>query len=393
MNAVERRSVGALAAIYASRMLGMFMLLPVLALHARSLSDYSPVLLGLAMGAYGLTQALLQIPFGRWSDRYGRKPLITLGLLFYAAGSLVGMFAQSVALLALARGVQGAGAVSASVTALLADLTRSEVRTRAMAVIGISIGLSFVVALIAAPALDAAIGVPGIFGIMLAMALFGLALLHLAVPPEPHRHGGPEGRRLSGMLEIVARPQLRPLYFGMFALHAIMTATFLSVPQVLQDDLGLPSADHWQVYLGVFVVSIAGTVPLVLSTERGGRGGALLMLSVALAGVAQAILGLDHGHRWVVLAALTLFFASFNYLEARLPALLTHAAPAADRGAALGVFATAQFLGAFFGGAAGGILLRQFGISGVFWGCAALALGWALLVGRSGAPATEPVSG
>src|SRR5512134_157210 len=303
MNAVERRSVGALAAIYASRMLGMFLLLPVLALYARSLPDYSPLLLGLAMGAYGLAQALLQIPFGRWSDRYGRKPLITLGLGLYAVGSLVGMFAQSVALLAIARAVQGSGAVSASVTALLADLTRSEVRTRAMAVIGISIGLSFVVALIAAPALDAAVGVPGIFGIMLAMALLGLVLLHLAVPREPKLHGGPEGRRLSGMLEIVARPQLRPLYFGMFALHAIMTATFLSVPQVLQDDLGLPSADHWQVYLGVFVVSIAGTVPLVLSTERGGRGGALLMLSVALAGVAQAILGLDHGHRWVVLAA------------------------------------------------------------------------------------------
>ena len=393
MNAVERRSVGALAAIYASRMLGMFLLLPVLALYARTLSDYSPELLGLAMGAYGLMQALLQVPFGRWSDRYGRKPLITLGLLFFAVGSVIGMFAHSLALLALARGVQGAGAVSASVTALLADLTRSEVRTRAMAVIGISIGLSFVIALIAAPALDAAVGVPGIFGIMLAMALLGIALLHLAVPPEPHRHGGPESRRLSGMLEIVARPQLRPLYFGMFALHAIMTATFLSVPQVLQDDLGLASADHWQVYLGVFVVSIAGTVPLVLGTERGGRGSTLLVASVALAGVAQAILGLDHGHRWTVFAALTLFFAAFNYLEARLPALLTQAAAATDRGAALGVFATAQFLGAFFGGAGGGVLLRQLGISGVFWGCAMLALGWAVLARRTGESASEPISG
>jgi MFS family permease len=393
MNAVERRSVGALAAIYASRMLGMFLLLPVLALYARSLPDYSPVLLGLAMGAYGLTQALLQIPFGRWSDRYGRKPLITLGLGFFALGSVIGMFAHSVVLLLVARSVQGAGAVSASVTALMADLTRNEVRTRAMAVIGISIGLSFVVALITAPALDAAVGVPGIFGIMLAMALLGIALLHFAVPPEPARQGGAEGRRLSGMLEIVRRPQLRPLYFGMFALHAIMTSTFISVPQVLQDTLGIPSADHWQVYLGVFVTSIAGTVPLVLLTERTGRGGVLLVLSVALAGVSQAILGLGHGELWVVVAALTLFFAAFNYLEARLPALLTQAVPAADRGAALGVFATAQFLGAFFGGAGGGLLLRQFGISGVFWGCTVMAFGWALLAGRSGEPATETVSG
>ena len=396
MNAVERRSVGALAAIYASRMLGMFLLLPVLALYARSLADYSPLLLGLAMGAYGLTQALLQIPFGRWSDRYGRKPLITLGLGFYAVGSLVGMFAHSVALLALARAVQGAGAVSASVTALMADLTRSEVRTRAMAVVGISIGLSFVVALIVAPALDAAIGVPGLFGVMLAMALLGIVLLHFAVPPEPARHGGGEGRELSALLEIVRRPQLRPLYFGMFALHAIMTATFLSVPQVLQDDLGLPGADHWQVYLGVFVASIAGTIPLVLRTERGGPGtaGRMLVLSVALAGGAQAILGLDHGRWWGVLAALTVFFAAFNFLEARLPALLTQAAPAADRGAALGVFATAQFLGAFFGGAVGGLLLRGFGITGVFWGSAAMALSWIVVAGRPGEPApAEPVSG
>jgi predicted MFS family arabinose efflux permease len=260
-----------------------------------------------------------------------------------------------------------------------------------MAVVGISIGLSFVLALIAAPALDAAIGVPGIFGVMLAMALLGVALLHFAVPREPPRHGGPEGRKLSGLLELVRRSQLRPLYFGMFALHAIMTATFLSVPQVLLDDLGLPSAEHWQVYLGVFVVSIAGTVPLVLVTERSGpgAGGALLVLSVALAGLSQAILGLDHAHLWVVLGALTLFFAAFNYLEARLPALLTQAAPTADRGAALGVFATAQFLGAFFGGTVGGLLLRQFGISGVFWGCAGMALAWVLFAGRSGEPAPE----
>lgn len=376
-------------------MLGMFLMLPVLALHAKTLPDYTPEMLGLAMGAYGLTQALLQIPFGRWSDRFGRKPLITLGLLFYVAGSVVGIFAHSVALLALARGVQGAGAVSASITALLADLTRNEVRTRAMAVIGISIGLSFVIALVSAPALEAAVGVPGIFAIMLAMALLGIALLYLAVPAEPPRHGGPEGRPLSGMLEIVRRPVLRPLYFGVFALHAIMTATFISVPQVLQGNLGIPAAAHWKVYLAVFVTSIAGTVPLVLATERGGRGAPkLFVLSVALAGIAQALLGLDHGHFWRVLAALTLFFAVFNYLEARLPALLTQAASVSERGAALGVFATSQFLGAFAGGVTGGLLLGQFGLAGVFWGCAALAVTWAALAGRPGqAPLHGPVSG
>jgi MFS family permease len=393
MTPVERRSVGSLAAIYASRMLGMFLMLPVLALYAHTLPDYSPEMLGLAMGAYGLTQAVLQIPFGRWSDRFGRKPLITIGLLIYALGSLLGMQADTVTGLAIARGIQGAGAVSASVTALMADLTRDEVRTRAMAVIGISIGLSFVLALVVAPVLDAAIGVPGIFAVMLAMALLGLVLLHTAVPPEPERTGGAEGRKLSGMLEIVRRPQLRPLYFGMFALHSIMTATFLSVPQVLETYLLIPSEQHWKVYLGVFLASIVGTVPMVLKTERSGSAGLLFVVAVALTGVAQAMLGFDHAHLWVVMAALVLFFAVFNYLEARLPALVTQAAPVADRGAALGIFASSQFLGAFFGGVVGGVLLGRFGISGVFWGAAVMAFGWAGLAYRPALAAPAPVSG
>lgn len=365
-------------------MLGLFLLLPVLALYARQLPDYTPELLGLTMGAYGLTQALLQIQFGRWSDRYGRKPVITVGLVFYAAGSLIGAFAHSVAILFLARCVQGAGAVSAAVTALLADLTRPEVRTRAMAFVGISIGLSFVLALVLAPVLDAAVGVPGIFVIMLAMALTGLVLLHVAVPVEPVRTGGAEARQLAEMKDILTRPELRPLYAGVFALHFIMTATFLSVPQVLATDLGIAIATHWKVYLGVFVASLAGTVPLILATERGGRGGLVFVAAVLLVGCAQGLLGLDHRHLWRVLAALTLFFAVFNYLEARLPALLTQAAPGTDRGAALGIFATAQFLGAFCGGALGGILLGRFGLSGVFWGSAVVAVAWAAVAAAGG---------
>lgn len=358
-------------------MLGLFLLLPVLALHARELPDYTPVLLGLAMGAYGLTQALLQIPFGRWSDRFGRKPIIAVGLGLFAAGSLIGMLAQSVAMLIVARCVQGAGAVSAAVSALLADLTRPEVRTRAMAVIGASIGLSFVLALVLAPVLDAAIGVPGIFAIMLVMALGGIGLLVIAVPAEPVRTGGAESRSLAGLLELARRPTLRPLYAGVFALHFIMTATFLSVPQALVTDLGIATAGHWKVYLGVFVASLAGTIPLILATERSRRGGALFVVAIVFVAGAQALLGFDHRHLWVVLSGLTLFFAGFNYLEARLPAQLTLAAPGHERGAALGIFATAQFLGAFLGGALGGVLLGRFGLSGVFWGSAVVALAWA----------------
>jgi predicted MFS family arabinose efflux permease len=385
----ERRSVGALAAIYATRMLGLFLLLPVLALHARELPDYTPVLLGFAMGAYGLTQALLQIPFGRWSDRFGRKPVIAVGLALFAAGSLIGALAQTVTMLAVARCVQGAGAVSAAVSALLADLTRPEVRTRAMAVIGASIGLSFVLALVLAPVLDAAIGVPGIFTLMLVMALSGLALLGFAVPNEPPPTGGNESRSLAGLLELARRPALMPLYAGVFALHFIMTATFLSVPQALVSDLGIASAGHWKVYLGVFVASLAGTIPLILATERTGRGPALFILAILAVSVAQALLGFDHRHLWVVLGGLTLFFAGFNYLEARLPAQLTLAAPGHERGAALGIFATAQFFGAFLGGALGGVLLGRFGLAGVFWGSAVVALAWAAVAAGTRRPAAN----
>jgi len=375
---LERRSVGALAAIYASRMFGLFLMLPVLALYAHGMADYSPELLGLAMGAYGLTQALLQIPFGRWSDRYGRKPLIILGLALFAAGSVLGAMADSLVALTVARALQGAGAVSAAVTALLADLTRPEVRTRAMALIGISIGLSFVLSLVFAPVLDATVGVPGIFIAMLLMALAGIALIVFAVPSEPARSGS-DAPPLSRLYELTVRPALLRLHVGMFAMHFMITATFLAVPSVLVDDLGLAAAGHWKVYLAVFVASVAGMVPLVLATERTQRGPALLVLGILLAAVSQAMLGSAHGQFWVVMAALTLFFAAFNYLEARLPALLTLAAPGTERGAALGIFATAQFLGAFAGGSLGGLLLGRYGLPGVFWGAAAVAALWALI--------------
>ncbi len=386
LNALERKSVAALAAIYATRMLGLFLLLPVLALYARELPDYSPALLGLTMGAYGLAQVLLQIPFGRWSDRRGRKPLITLGLLVYAAGSLLGALAHSLVALLAARAVQGAGAVSAPVMALLADLTRTQVRTRAMAFIGISIGLSFVAALVLAPALDSVIGVRGIFVVMLVMALVGILLLHFAVPAEPLRSAASAPSRHENLLGVLRQRPLRPLYFGVFVLHFLMTAMFLAVPQVLVGHLGIAAEHQWAVYLGVFVASLAGTVPLILGTERGHFDRSAFVLSVGLLAVSQTLLALGQGHRWAVLAALAVFFAAFNYLEARLPSLLTTAASAEDRGAALGMFATCQFLGAFAGGALGGLLLGRYGLSGVFWGAAVLALVWSIAASLQAAP-------
>ncbi len=371
-------------------MFGMFLMLPVLALYARGMPDYSPELLGLAMGAYGLTQAVLQIPFGRWSDRLGRKPVIVVGLGLFAAGSLVGALAHSLAGLAAARSLQGAGAVSAAVSALLADLTRPELRTRAMAFIGISIGLSFVLSLVCAPVLEAAVGVSGIFLIMLFMAIAGIALILWAVPAAPQRNPA-DVPPLSRFHELAVRPALLRLHLGIFAMHFMMTATFLAVPVVLLEDLGIDTVAHWKVYLGVFVASIAGTLPLVLATERVHQPSALLVLAVLVTAIAQALLGVSHSHFWVVMCALTLYFAAFNYLEARLPALLTLAAPGSERGAALGIFATAQFLGAFAGGAVGGVLLGRSGLTGVFWGAAAVAGLWAIIAATGAGAAANAV--
>lgn len=388
LNAVERRAVLALAGIYSTRMLGLFLLLPVLSIYATQLPDSSPRLVGLAMGAYGLTQALFQIPFGRWSDRYGRRPVINLGLLLFLIGSVTGALARSLWWVVLARSLQGAGAMSAAVTAMLADSTREAVRTRAMAFIGISIGVSFVVSLIAAPLLEAVVGVPGIFWFMAMLAMLGLAVMQFAVPDEGQQPVDPSAARIP-TLRVAMLPTLRPYFVGVFALHFILTATFLSVPLVLLHSLQIPEATHWKIYLWVFLASFVGMVPLILAAERTSQPTRVLVLAVFAAAVAEVTMALAQSQLWPMLGAFTLFFAAFNFLEARIPAGLTGAAPAADRGAALGVFATCQFLGAAGGGVIGGQLLQRFGVVGVFWGCATLAVLWAVMAALAPEVASE----
>ncbi len=360
-------------------MLGLFLLLPVLSIYASQMPGATPTLIGLAMGAYGLTQALLQMPFGRWSDRYGRRPIIIFGLILFLLGSIVGALAESLWMIIFARCLQGAGAISAAVTALLADFTREAVRTRAMAFIGMSIGASFVVSLIAAPLLEAIIGVSGIFWVMAGLALLGILLLKVAVPVEGGQTSDPSATRIP-TLRVAALPALRSYFVGVFALHFILTATFLSVPLVLLHSLGITEAAHWKVYLGVFLVSFLGTVPLILAAERARRPHWIVALAVAASALAQAVLAISYAEQWPVFIAFTLFFAAFNFLEARLPAGLSKAAPVTDRGAAMGVFATCQFLGAACGGMLGGQLLKFFGLGGVFWGSALVALAWAGVV-------------
>ncbi len=285
----ERRAVASLAAIYAVRLLGLFLLLPVLALHAGSLPGGTPLLAGLAVGAYGLTQAMMQIPFGIWSDRIGRKPLIVVGLLLHVAGSALGAAAGNATALVLARVVQGLGAVSGPVTAFLADLTRPEARTRAMFAIGMSIGATFVISLVAGPLLAAAVGVAGVFWLIGGLGVVALALVVFVLPAE--RPVGERAKR-GDWREALTRTLL-PHYAGIFMLHLTLTAAFIAVPQVLRDVHGLDASRHWIVYLAVFAASVALTVPLVLWSERSRRFGRAAMagclgIAAALAALALA---------------------------------------------------------------------------------------------------------
>ena len=385
----ERRVVASLAAIYAVRLLGMFLLLPVLSLHTGAMPGGTPLLAGLAVGAYGLTQALMQIPFGVWSDRIGRKPLIVVGLLLHVAGSVLGAVAGSAPALVVARFVQGLGAVSGPVMAFLADLTRPESRTRAMFTIGMSIGVSFVISLVAGPLLAAAIGVSGVFLLIGGLGLVALALVLFVLPAEQPLRRQAGARNFS---QVLTR-KLLPHYAGIFMLHLTLTGTFIAVPHVLRDLHGMDSSRHWLVYLGVFAASIVLTVPLVVWSERSRPGRAAFAggvgLAVALAGLVWAQPAFD-----ALLAALVLYFGAFNFLEARLPAALTVAAGEASRGAALGVFATCQFAGAFAGSLMGGVLLgSHWNVTGIFACAAVVVVIWLPLAAASESQQSGPIDG
>jgi predicted MFS family arabinose efflux permease len=376
LSAAERRTVAVVGAVYGVRMLGLFMLLPVLALYAEGLQNATLFLAGIAVGAYGLTQALLQIPVGVLSDRYGRVPVIVIGLAIFACGSVVAAMSTTIGGVIAGRALQGAGAIAAALTALLADATRDELRTRAMAVIGMCIGGSFVVSLVAGAPLAALIGVSGLFWMTAALAVGAMLLVLTALPAEARAAQAKARLSLAGLRRVIREPRLLELDAGIFILHLILTATFTAVPFLLRDEAGVAQEHQWRIFLGAIVVSLAGTVPLVLWTERGARprrpfttavgalAGALLLLTAAPPSLAVAA------------AALTVFFAAFNFLEARLPARLAGLAPADARGAALGVYASAQFLGVFAGGALGGWLLERYGPAGVFLLGAAAATVW-----------------
>lgn len=372
MSRLERRSVGLLAAIYGLRIAGLFLLLPVLAVYAQALPGATPLAIGLAVGIYGLTQALLQVPFGWLSDRWGRKPVITLGLLVFAAGSVVAALSHSIAGVILGRAIQGAGAVPAAVMALASDLTREQQRLKAMAVIGMTIGAAFVLSMALGPVLQNFLGVPGIFYLIACLAAGAIGVLWLGVPTPV------QGRRAASAnsWQVLKNRQLLGLDVGVFILHLVLTALFVVLPPALVQHAGLPLGEHWKLYVPVLLLSLAGTVPMILLTQRRGRVLRVLAGAVAVLAVAQGVLLAGHARSLAVVAVgLWLFFAAFNLLEALLPALISRLAPAQAKGAVIGVYSTAQFLGAFAGGAFGGWANGALGAGGVFGLCmAALAL-------------------
>jgi MFS family permease len=375
MTPFERRASASLAFIFAARMLGLFLVLPVFALEAaRYPGGDDPALVGLAMGIYGLTQGILQIPYGLASDRFGRKRVIVLGLLVFAAGSFMAAFATTLGGLIAGRSLQGAGAVSAAVTALLADQTRDEVRTKAMALVGASIGLMFALSLVAAPLLAAWIGLAGLFGVTALMALACIAVVAWWTPPEPLQHRNqPRGR----LAEVLVHPGLLRLNIGVFVLHAVQLAMWVAVPALLVQ-AGLGKEQHWHVYLPAVLASFVVMGTTLFPLERRGYLRAVFLVCIALVALVQ--IGLLFTVRQPDIAILAgllfLFFCAFNVLEATQPSLVSRMAPPRARGAALGVYNTLQSLGFFAGGAVGGWLAKNVGMAGLFAACAGLMLLW-----------------
>lgn len=368
MSPVERRAAFSIAGIFSTRMLGLFMIFPVFALFAETeFKDITGLQIGIAIGIYGLTQAFLQIPYGMLSDKYGRKPLIIAGMFIFMVGSILCAMADSIEMMIIGRAIQGMGAVAAVLMASVADLVTEQFRLRAMSIVGITIGLSFTLSLVAGPLLASWFGVRGIFWVIALLAVVGMLLVKLAMPEIKQQSFQREAEADPSQFgEILKHPQLLRLDFGVFVLHAILTAMFIVVPLTMRDSAGLESVEHWIIYLPVMLLSFALMVPFIIQAESKGRMKPIFVGAIATIALMQLGFAFIDQSFWSLFFLLLIFFTAFNLLEASLPSLVVKLSPADKKGTASGVYSTSQFLGAAIGGAIGGYFYQYYGYNGVF---------------------------
>ncbi len=381
LNPLEKRAAASLASIYALRMLGLFMIFPVFSLYGQQLEGNTPLLIGLAIGAYGLTQAIFQIPFGMLSDKIGRKPVIVAGMLIFALGSIIAAMSDTIYGVIIGRIIQGSGAVAAAVMALAADLSREEHRTKIMAAIGMSIGFAFAVAMVLGSILNEWIGVAGIFWLTAGFALIGVGVTLFWVPDAPktfHRETEPVPEQFKAIL---SDHQLLRLDAGILILHMVLTATFIVIPIALTNEhyANLPSAEHWKVYLPVMILAMVLMVPFIIIAESKRRMKEVFVGAIAVVAVAEWGFWAFNDSFYALAFFILVFFSAFNILEASLPSLISKLSPAEAKGTAMGVYSTSQFFGAFLGGIIGGKLLGLYGINGVFLFAMLAMLVWLLI--------------
>lgn len=381
MTPLEKRSISGLSLIFALRMLGLFMILPVFSIAANQYTDATPVLIGLAIGAYGLTQALFQIPFGMLSDRIGRKKVITIGLILFAIGSVIAANAESIYMVIIGRLLQGSGAIAAAVMALIADLTRDQHRTKAMASIGISIGLSFSVSLAAGAALENWLGLAGIFWATAVLALVGIAVLHLWVPTPSrcinHRDIEPVPTQFKNVFK---NADIMRMVTSIMLLHMLLTTSFFALPLALQNYAGLAVEKHALSYLPILILAFISMVPFIIIAEKKHKMKPVFITAIILLGLAQLSWASFTESLVMLLISLWLFFTAFNILEASLPSLMSKLSPLENKGTAMGVYSSAQFIGAFVGGILGGYLYSHFGLAAVFLFGVGITSIWLILI-------------